>query len=52
VIYETTTEGFYDDALKTSSLRGVFVAVFRKATESLIADQGFFDLVLKQNTKM
>jgi hypothetical protein len=51
VVYETMTQAVLAESVKITTVRGLIIAAFGRATEALAADQRFFDLVTKGMNK-
>lgn len=51
VVYETTTEGIFSDSVKVADPRSLMLQAFARATEGLLSEVGFFNLVTRSTDK-
>lgn len=51
VVYETTTEGIFADSVKIANPRSLMLQAFARATEGLLSESDFFNLVTRSTGK-
>jgi hypothetical protein len=51
VVYETTTEGIFADSVKVAEPRSLMLQAFARATEGLLSESDFFNLVTRDTGK-